>query len=114
MGAVMEGFEAARLKHDRELEDRRQREKLVDEELHALARLLDKDSTLLAKHGITHEFAGRALRVNHGRSPILTIHFNAADKQFQLTAMKDGAHSVWSTEDACAGAIGGHIFDLTS
>ena len=112
MGAVLEGFEAARKRHDELLEEGRQREKLIDDQLHALGRLLDDDAALMKSHNITHEFGNRMMRVSHKRSPIMTIHFDPIEKQFQLTIMKDGSHSLSPSLEECARGIGAYVFDM--
>jgi DNA repair exonuclease SbcCD ATPase subunit len=113
LGAVFEGYEAARQKYEELIAERHRREEQIDQHLRELAAILDEDVAFLQKNGITHELAGRALRVNRNRSPILTVHFEPDKAEYQVTFMVDGSRSTATATAECARAVGKMLFSMT-
>jgi hypothetical protein len=111
MGAVFDGYESARRKHEEQVAALHRKEEDVDQHLHALAALLDEDKAFMQEHGISHQLAPRALHVVVNRSPVVTVHYEPEDGTFRVTFMADGANVTPSTAEEAARAIGGMLFD---
>lgn len=114
MGAMLDGYEAARKEHDDRIAERHRKEQLVDEQLKAVADLLDADSGLMAKFGIAHETSNRTLHLVHQRSPIMAIHYDPAENQFRLTYMRDNTNASAASAEECAKAVGALLFHLVT
>jgi hypothetical protein len=112
MGALLEGFADAQRKHEAQLAETRAREQLIEDRLHALAGILDDDAAFLGEHGMSHAMRARTMHIDQKRVPLITAHFDATEKTFQLTFMKDGSHATFATPEEAAKAIGGHVYDL--
>jgi hypothetical protein len=112
MGALVEGFAAARQKHEAQLAENHARDQFIEDQLRGLGRLLDADATFLSEHGMTHTIRSRTMHVEQRRAPLITVHFDPAEKNFLLTFMKDGTHLISATTDEAAKAIGAHVYDL--
>lgn len=112
MGALTDGFDAARKEHDERVAERRRKEELVDERLATLARLLDEDAAFMGKHDVGHETAARILHVKHHRSPIMAVHFDPAESQYRMTYMRDNTSATAATAEDCAKAVGALLFSL--
>ena len=113
MGAVFEGYEAARQKHEELLAERHRRDEQIDQHLRDLVAILDEDVAFLQKNGITHELTGRTLRVSRSRSPIVTVHFEPDKAEYQVTFMVDGSRSTATATAECARAVGKMLFSIT-
>jgi len=111
MGALVEGFDAARQKHQAQLAENRAREQFIEDQLRALGGLLDADAAFLSEHGMTHSMRARTMHIEQKRAPLITVHFDPAEKNFLLTFMKDGTHLTSATTDEAAKAIGAHVYD---
>jgi hypothetical protein len=112
MGAIVEGFETARQKHEEQLAEARARELLVEDQLQALGKVLDEDTGFLKQHGMSHAIRARKMHIEQKRVPLITAHFDPAEKTFNLTFMKDGVHATFATPEEAGRAIGAHVFDL--
>ena len=51
------------------------------------------------------------MHIEQKRAPLITVHFDPAEKNFLLTFMKDGTHLTSATTDEAAKAIGAHVYD---
>src|SRR5438105_15743891 len=111
MGALIEGFAAARHKHDAQVAENRAREQLIEDQLRVLGRLLDEDAAFLSEHGMSHTLRSRTMHIDQKRVPLVTVHFDPAGKAFLLTFMKDGSHLTGATAAEAAQAIGAHVYD---
>jgi hypothetical protein len=111
MGALVQGFRAAQEKHEAQLAENRARDQLIDEQLRGLAGILNEDAAFLSEHGISHTMRSRTMHIDQRRAPLVTVHFDPAEKTFLLTFMKDGSHLTCASAVETAGAIGAHIFD---
>ena len=111
MGALVDGFETARQKHEAQLAEARARDQVVEVQLQALGKVLDVDAAFLSERGMTHALRARTMHIEEKRAPLVTIHFDPVEKTFTLTFMKDGSHLTCATPEEAAKAIGGHVFD---
>jgi hypothetical protein len=111
MGALVEGFETARQKYETQLAEARARDHVVEGHLLALGKVLDEDAAFLGERGMTHALRARTMHIEEKRAPVITIHFDPAEKTFTLTFMKDGSHLTCATPEEAAKAIGGHVFE---
>jgi hypothetical protein len=111
MGALMDGFAAAREKHDAQLAESRARDQFIEGQLRGLAGVLDEDAAFLSEHGLSHTLRSRTMHIDQRRAPLITVHFDPAEKTFTLTFMKDGTHFTSATSNEAARAIGAHVFD---
>ena len=114
MGALSDGFDAARKEHDDRIAERQRKEQLADRRLEELGQLLDLDAAMMAEHGITHETSNRTLHVSHKRSPIAAIHFDPAEEQFRTTYMRDNTSGSAKSAEECANALGALLFNLVT
>jgi hypothetical protein len=111
VGALIEGFAAARQKHEAQLAENRAREQLIEGQLRVLAGLLDEDAAFLKEHALTHTLRVRTMHIDQRRAPLITVHFDPAEKTFLVTFMRDGSHVMCATTDEAARAIGAHVYD---
>jgi hypothetical protein len=111
MGALSDGYDAARRKYEEQVSEHHRKELDVDDHLHAVAAMLDQDATFLKDKEFSHETSHRILRINHRRSPVITVHFDPEDKNYIVTFMRDGTRAAMATADECAGAIGAMMFE---
>jgi hypothetical protein len=111
MGALVDGFETARQKHETELAEARSRERVAEEQLRGLGKLLDEDATFLREHAMTHTLRAHALHIDQKRAPLITAHFDPSEKTFLLTFMRDASRLTCTTPEGAAKAIGGHVYD---
>jgi hypothetical protein len=112
MGALFDGFEAARQKREAVIAERHRKEEIVDHELHELIALLEQDGDFLKKNGVGYEIINRTMRVSHQRSPVVTIHYGPDDKKYVMTVMHDGSHATLDSVADCARAIGETLFAI--
>jgi len=80
--------------------------------LDTLGVLFDADASFLNEHNMVHAIRHRALHIDQRRTPMITAHFDPADKTFTLTFMKDSSHQTCATAEEAAQAIGAHVYDL--
>ena len=111
MGPLVEGFAAAREKHDAQLAESRARDQFIEEQLRGLAGVLDDDAAFLSEHGLSHTLRSRTMHIDQRRVPLITVHFDPTEKTFTLTFMKDGSHFTCATSNEVARAIGAHVYD---
>ena len=111
MGAVVEGFAAARERHEAQLAESRARDQFIEGRLRELAGVLDEDAAFLGEHGLSHMLRSRTMHIDQRRVPLITVHFDPAEKTFTLTFMKDGTHFACATTNEAAGAVGAHVYD---
>ena len=111
MGAVVEGFAAARERHEAQLAESRARDQFIEGRLRELAGVLDDDAAFLNEHGLSHTLRSRTMHIDQRRVPLITVHFDPAEKTFTLTFMKDGTHFACATTNEAAGAVGAHVYD---
>ena len=114
MGALFEGYEAARRKREALLAEHHRKEEDVDRHLHALADLINQDKDFMAQHGIACDVAQRVLHVQYNRSPVITAHYQPEDEIFRVTFMSDGSQVAPSTVEETAKAIGEMLFNVLS
>jgi hypothetical protein len=112
MGALFEGYDAARKKRDDLVAEGRRKEDLIDHELLALGSLMSEDAAFLKDNGVSFEIAHRTMRVTHKRSPVVTVHYGPDEREYVVTAMRDGSHSTLKAPAECAKAIGEMLFDI--
>jgi hypothetical protein len=110
MGALVEGYEAARKRRDEQIAERHRKEELADHELHELDGLISQDADFLAKNGIAHEVVNRTMRLAYQRSPVVTVHYSAEEKLYEMTIMHDGSRFNSTNAAECAKAIGEALF----
>jgi len=111
MGALVDGFDAARRRHEAQLAENRAREQFVEDQLRDLGRVLDEDAAFLNDHGLAHAIRARTMHIDQKRAPLVTVHFDPAEKKFLLTFMKDGSHLTCTTQSEAAQAIGARVFE---
>jgi hypothetical protein len=114
MGALFDGYEIARQKHEALLTERHRKEVDVDEHLRGLAGLLEEDKDFMQRHGVNCTVAQRILHVNYNRSPVVTVHYEPEHKTFRVTFMSDGSHVAPATVEESARAIGEMLFNVIS
>jgi hypothetical protein len=110
MGALSEGYGAARTAHEAVVAEVLRKEGVVTQELRALGNLLGTDAEFLKENHVTYELINRAIHVHHDRSPVATIHYAADSHEFTATLLFDGSHASTKTAEECAKAIGGMLF----
>jgi hypothetical protein len=111
MGALMDGFQLAKHKFEEQVAEHHRKELEVDDHLNAVAAALDQDAGFLKENDFSHDTVHRILRVNHHRAPVITVHFDADDKAYVVTFMRDGTKCSVATPDECANAIGAMMFE---
>ncbi len=114
MGAMFEGYEAARKKREALLAERHRKEEDVDRHLHALCDLLNQDKEFMTQNGVACDVAQRVLHVQYNRSPVITAHYQPEDEVFRVTFMSDGSQVAPSTVEETAKAIGEMLFNVLS
>ena len=114
MGALFDGYEAARRKREALLAERHRKEEDVDRHLHNLCDLLRQDKDFMQQHGVVCDVAQRVLHVQFNRSPVITVHYQPEDESFRVTFMSDGSQVGPSTVEETAKAIGEMLFNIIS
>lgn len=114
MGALVEGFGAARQRHEEQLAELRRKEGLVDLELHELADLMGQDGQFLKDNAVVCEITNRTLRVSCRHSPAVTVHYNAEAQEYSITLMRNGTQETRKTTEECARAIGEALFEAVT
>ena len=114
MGAMFEGYEAARKKREALLAERHRKEEDVDRHLHALCDLLNQDKEFMTQNGVACDVSQRVLHVQYNRSPVITAHYQPEDEVFRVTFMSDGLQVAPSTVEDTAKAIGEMLFNVLS
>jgi hypothetical protein len=110
MGALFEGFDAARRKQEAQVIEHHRKEMDIDDHLQAVATMLDQDIGFLKEREFTHDTVHRILRLNHRNSPVITVHFATEEKAYIVTFMRDGTKRTITGPEECAKAIGEMIF----
>lgn len=112
MGALTEGYDSARQKHDGEVAESHRRDDVVDHELHELAELLNLDAKVLKDNGVAYQVVHRAIHLTHQRSPVVTVHYSVEGQEYTITFMRDGSHATLKTAEECAKAISEMLFNV--
>jgi hypothetical protein len=60
---------------------------------------------------MSHTIRSRTMHIDQRRAPLVTVHFDPAEKTFLLTFMKDGSHLACASSNEVARAIGARVFD---
>jgi hypothetical protein len=112
MGALTEGYIAARTRQDEQTAEIHRKEEVVDHELHLLGGMLSADAQFLKDNDVAFEYSHNAMRVSHRRSPVATIHYSAESQSYGVTIMKDGSQRTPKTTEECARALGEILFGV--
>ena len=110
MGALFDGYEAARRRSEEQIAEHRRKETNVDDHLNLVAALLDQDATFLDNNDLAHQTLNKTLRISHHRSPVITVHFDPEHQTYVVASMRDGTKKPAAAPEECANAIGEMIF----
>jgi hypothetical protein len=70
MGALVEGFVAAREKHEAQLAESRARDELIDEQRRGQAGVVEADAAFLSEHAMSHTIRSRTMHIDQRRAPL--------------------------------------------
>ena len=110
MGALTEGYIAARTRQEEQAAEAHRKEEVVDHELHLLGELLSVDAEFLKDNDVAFDYSHNTMRVSHKRSPAATIHYSAEGQSYSVTVMHDGSQITPKTTEECARALGEVLF----
>jgi len=114
MGALFDGFEAARQKQEALIAERRRREEIVDQHLQGLSKLLDEDQTFLDGKGFGHDIGHHTLRILRNQSPIIVVHYEAEASTFRMKSMSDDTEVTMASAEDAAKTLGEMVFRLVA
>jgi hypothetical protein len=112
MGALLDGYDAARQRRYAQLAERHRKEEAIDHELHEAVSLIGQAAKFLQDNEVSYEIVNRTLRIAHQRAPLIAVHYNPEAQRYETTFMPDGSQATAASPEECVKGIGELLFKV--